>query len=457
MMAHDLLLLLPEIVVLLAAVGALVFEMLLKPRSALVIVIVGLLIAAVLSLRLIGMNTTIFGGTLRVDDLTVWAQLILLPSTVLSVLLARHELRNTDREGAVYSLFCLATLGALLLAGAGDIMILVLGVLLSALAALALVAYPRNQTATEASMKFFVFASVTSSVMIFGLTYWYGATGSTLLYELSRLDKAPLAGAIGLMAVITGLGYKASLVPFHFWVPDAYDGAPVSVAAYLSVVPKIGVIFALAQIVRDLPFATDWTSIIAALCVVTMTYGNLAALAQQNMVRLLAYSSIAQSGYFLLGLIAVGSSALALKSMIVFAAAYAAMNLGAFAIVLATGRHLDQFQSLGRLRPAIGIAMVIFLLSLVGIPPLAGFVGKFLLFGAAMDAGFTWLAIIAVINSILSLAIYLRIIVAMYRKPNSAQVEMAPPMPLVKTVLSVVFILILSIGFGAQLLLAKLV
>lgn len=456
MIAHDLLLLLPEIVVLLAAVGALVFEMLLKPRSALVIVIVGLLIAAGLSLRLIGMNTTIFGGTLRVDDLSVWAQLILLPSTVLSVLLARHELRNTDREGTVYSLFCFATLGALMLAGAGDIMILVLGVLLSALAALALVAYPRNQAATEASMKFFVFASVTSSVMIFGLTYWYGATGSTLLYELGRLDKAPLAGVLGLVAVIAGLGYKASLVPFHFWAPDAYEGAPVSVAAYLSVVPKIGAIFALAQVVRDLPFTTNWTFIVAALCVVTMTYGNLAALVQQNMVRLLAYSSIAQSGYFLLGLIAVGSSALALKSMIVFAAAYAAMNLGAFAIVLATGRHLDHFQSLGRLHPAIGIAMVIFLLSLVGIPPLAGFVGKLLLFGAAMDAGFTWLAVIAVINSILSLAVYLRIVVVIYRKPRSTSAEMALSMPLLKTVWALSLIVTLGIGLGAQLLLDKL-
>lgn len=458
MMAHDLLLLLPEIVVLLTAIGALIFEMLLNPRGAFVVTIVGLGIAASLSLRLIGMDTTIFGGTLRVDDLSVWAQLILLPSTALSVLLARYELRGTDREGTVYSLLCFATLGALLLAGMGDIMVLVLGILLSALAAFALVAYPRNHTATEAAMKFFVFASVTSSVMIFGLTYWYGAMGSTLLYELRYLDKIPLAGTVGLIAVLVGLGYKASLVPFHFWTPDAYEGAPLSVAAYLSVVPKIGAIFALAQIVRNLPTTTAWPSLIAVLCVLTMTYGNLAALVQQNMVRLLAYSSIAQSGYFLLGLVGVGVSPLALKSLIVYAAAYAAMNLGAFAIIAATGRHLDNFKSLGRVRPALGIVMTVFLLSLAGIPPLAGFMGKFLLLGAAMDAGFTWLAVIGIINSILSLAVYLRIVVNMYRQQHTPPKEITflaiiSPQPWVTAVWSIAFIATLSIGFGAQMLL----
>ena len=366
---------------------------------------------------------------------------------MLSLLLARVDVRGTVREGTVYSLLCFATFGALVLAGSGDMMFLVLGVLLTSLASFALVAYPDDDPATEAAMKYFVFGSVTGAVMVFGLSYWFGAAGSTLLSDLARADAMPLAAILGLVTAIVGLGYKASLVPFHFWVPDAYQGGPLSIAAYLSVVPKVGALFALTQVLRDLPMESGWPAVIAGLAVLSMTYGYLAALAQDNVVRLLAYSSIAQSGYFLLGILAVGSSSLALPSIILFAAAYAAMNLGAFAIVAMVGRTLTDFNGLGRNRPLMGIAMVLFLLSLVGIPPLAGFVGKFLIFAAAIDAQFTWLAVVGIVNSVLSLAVYLRIIVPMYR-----QGEAAPNAP--EYWLSMVAITALSgtviIGLAAQ-------
>ncbi len=455
-MARDLSLLIPEIIVLLTAVAALVLEMLRLPRATLMVTVVGLLAGTGAAVALLGSDTSVFGGTFRIDVLSVWAKLTLLPATALCVVLARPELRGSDREGTVYSLLCLTTLGALVLAGAGDTMFLVLGVLLSSLGSFALVAHPRHDAATEAAMKFFVFASVTGAIMIFGLTYWFGASGSTLLGDMGRLDKAPLAAAVGLVAVIVGLGYKASLVPFHFWAPDAYEGAPLSVAAYLSVVPKVGAIFALTQVVRDLPVSSNWPLVIAAIAVLTMTYGYLAALVQHNVVRLLAYSSIAQSGYFLLGVVAVGVSPLALKSIIVFAAAYAAMNLGAFAIVAGAGRTLDAFQGVGRLRPLTGVAMVVFLLSLVGIPPLGGFVGKFLLFGASIGAQFTWLAVVAILNSVLSLAVYLRIVVPMYQQRSSSSAPMPAPMPLVKMVWIIAFIVTLGIGLSAQVLLGRL-
>ena len=455
-MERDLALLIPEIIVLLTAVVALVAEMLRLPRLALAVSVAGLLLATGLTLPLLGESTSVFGGTFRIDLLSVWAKLILLPATLLAVLLARSELAGSDREGTVYSLICLVTLGSLLLAGAGDTMILVLGVLLSGLGSFALVAYPRNDTATEAAMKFFVFASVTGSVMIFGLSYWFGGTGSTLLSDLARLDAAPVAAAVGLVAVIIGLGYKASLVPFHFWAPDAYEGAPVSVAAYLSVVPKIGAILALAQVVRDLPLATGWPLVVAVVSVLTMTYGYLAALVQDSVVRLLAYSSIAQAGYFLLGIVALGTSLLAIESLIVFAAAYAAMNLGAFAVVMHIGRTRGAFSGIGRKNPAVGVAMVLFLLSLVGIPPLAGFVGKFLLFGAAMDAGFIWLVVVAILNSVLSLAVYLRIVVPMYQQRSDAVAAIPAPMPLVRLVWVVAFVFTLGIGLTAQVLLRQL-
>ncbi len=454
-MERDLAFLIPEIVVLLTVVIALVAEMLRLPRMALAVTLAGLLLATGLTLPLLGTDTSVFSGTFRIDILSIWAKLILLPATALSLLLARSEIGGSDREGTVYSLVCLVTLGALVLAGAGDVLFLVLGVLLSGLGSFALVAYPRNDAATEAAMKFFVFASVTGSVMIFGLSYWFGGTGSTLLGDLARLDTKPVVAAVGLVAVVVGLGYKASLVPFHFWAPDAYEGAPVSIAAYLSVVPKIGAILALAQVVRDLPVATGWPLVIAVVSVLTMTYGYLAALGQNNVVRLLAYSSVAQAGYFLLGIVAVGANPLAITAIVVFSAAYVAMNLGAFAVVMRTGRTLDAFSGVGRENPAVGVAMVVFLLSLVGIPPLAGFVGKFLLFGASIDAGFTWLAVVAILNSVLSLAVYLRIVVPMYRRRDDTAAPPPASRPLVKLVWVIAFVLTLGIGLAAQVLLGQ--
>lgn len=451
-MGHDLALLIPEIAVLLTAVGALIAEMLRRPRISLVVAVIGLVVATGLTLRLLGTNTTIFGGSFRIDTLSIWAKLILLPTTVLSMLLARVDVRGSAREGTVYSLLIFSTLGALVLAGAGDTMFLVLGTLLTGLATFALVAYPDTDPATEAAMKFFVFASVTTSIMIFGLSYWFGASGSTLLVDLPGMDTMPLAVILGFVAVVVGLGYKASLVPFHFWAPDAYVGAPLSIAASLSVVPKIGALFALAQVVRELPLETGWTVVMAGLAVLSMTYGYLAALMQDNVIRLLAYSSIAQSGYFLLGILAVGSSELALPSIILFAAAYAAMNLGAFSVTATTGRTLSDFDGLGRTRPLMGIAMVIFLLSLVGIPPLAGFVGKFMLFAAAIDVQFTWLAVVAIINSVLSLAVYLRVIVPMYRAGESTSAATDPWHGIaVITALAATLI----IGFAAQFFLVR--
>ena len=450
-MGRDLALLLPEIVAALTGVLALVSGMIRRPRWALWIVVAGLLLATALTVPLIGAETTVFMGTFRVDDLAVWAKLVLLPATVLSAVLADAEVRGTDREATVYSLLAFVTVGALALAGAGDVMFLVLGVLLSSLGTFALVAYPRDDRATEAAMKYFVFGAVSGAVMIFGLTFWFGGTGSTLLVDLIRLDGLPLAAAAGFVAVLVGLGYKAAIAPFHFWAPDAYDGGPVSIAAYLSVVTKIAAIFALAAVVRHLPpDVGDWRLVVAALAVLSMTYGNLAALPQTNVVRLLAYSSIAQAGYFLLGAAALGRSDLAVQSLIVFAAAYAAMNLGAFAIALGVGRDLAAFTGLGWSRPWAGAAMVVFLLSLVGVPPLAGFAGKLLLFGAAIDAGMTWLAVVAILNSVLSLAVYLRIIVPMYRPA-----DFAPALaPKVAAVSGVALAMTLLIGIGVELVTA---
>lgn len=448
----DLLLLLPELAVFAAGALALAAEIVRRPVWSLCITVLGLLAGAVLALPLLGRDTPVFQGTYRVDALSTWAGLILFPSTALVAVLAAADVRGSDREGTVYALLVFTTLGASVLAGAGDMLFLVLGVLLSSLGAFALVAYARDDRATEAAMKYFVFGSVSEAAMIFGLTFWFGATGSTALDDLSRLGHARLAAGAGLIAVLVGLGYKAALVPFHFWAPDAYDGGHVSIAAYLSVVPKVGAIFALAQVVRTVPeTALDWRLLLALVAAASMTYGNLAALVQTNVIRLLAYSSFAQSGYFLLGVVAMGRTGLAAQALVIFAAAYAAMNLGAFAMVARVGRDIDTFTGFGRSSPWGGAALVVFLLSLVGVPPLAGFFGKLLLFGAVIDGGYGWLAAIAIGNSVLSLAVYLRLIVPTYRLPGGV-VSRSPASAAVATVS---LMLTVALGLGVQILLAR--
>ncbi len=468
-MSRDLALLAPEIAVLLTAVGALLLEMLRVGRAALPFTVIGLAVATALTVPLLGEQTSVFMNTFRVDAVSGWAKLALLPATTLCAVLARAEpsVRDTDREGTVYALFSLTAVGALALAGAGDVMFVVLGVLLSSLGSFALVAYPRDDRATEAAMKYLVFGSVTTAVMIFGLTFFFGATGSTLLAELPALSGMTLPAALGLLAVIVGLGYKASIAPFHFWAPDAYDGAPVSVAAFLSIVPKVGAILALARITLELPEGLmgplGWPLVLALLAALTMTYGNLAALVQDNPIRLLAYSSIAQSGYFLLGVVVIGRADLAVPALVVFAAAYAAMNLGAFAVVAQarlgtesgrTGRYpvsLRDLSGLGRAAPWAGAGMVVFLISLVGVPPLGGFVGKLLLFGAAIEGGFIWLAVVGILNSVLSLGVYLRIVVPMYERPKEAP----PSAPPAAWVWALALILTVGIGLAAQIILGR--
>jgi NADH-quinone oxidoreductase subunit N len=453
-MARDLSFLIPEITLSMAVVFMLIAEMVRMPRLALAFGLVGLALATGLTLPLLDADTSVFSGTYRIDLLSTWAKLILLPGTAFSLVLARAELTGKDREGSVYSLICLVTLGALMLSGTGDMMLLVLGVVLTGLGSFALVAYPRDDAATEAAMKFLVFGAVTGAVMIYGLTFWFGGAGSTLFSDLGNMRGGSLVMVAGLVAVIVGLGYKAALVPFHFWAPDAYDGAPISVAAYLSVITKIAAIFAFAQVLRDLPTETGWPLVVALISALTMTFGYLAALVQTNLVRLLAYSSIAQSGYFLLGIVAVGSNSLALQSVIVFGAAYVAMNLGAFAMVMVVGRNLEDFKGFGRSMPVAGVAMVILLLSLAGIPPLFGFVGKVLLFGAAIEAGFTWLAVIGILNSVLALAVYLRIVVPMYQPTEDGAVSAATTRePLLTFAWMVTAVITLIMGVAVQVLL----
>ena len=452
-MLRDLTLLAPELLLAGAAMLMVVAEMAHAARLVLAIGLVALLAATGLTLEVLDADTTVFGGTYRIDLIAGWAKLLLLPGTALALVMARAEIAGRAREGSVYALIVLVTLGALMLSGAGDMMVLVIGVVTTGLGSFALVAYPRDDAATEAAMKYLVFGAVTGSVMIYGLTFWFGGAGSTLFAALGRLDGRTLVTVAGLVALIVGLGYKAALVPFHFWAPDAYEGAPVSVAAYLSVITKAAAFFAFAQALRDLPREAGWPLALALIAATTMTYGYLAALVQTNLVRLIAYSSVAQSGYFLMGVVALGVSGFAVPGLLVFGGAYVAMNLGAFAVVMAAGRELGDLEGMGRARPWLGVAMVVFLLSLTGIPPLFGFVGKLYLFTAAVEAGYLWLAVIGILNSVLALGVYLRLVVPMYRSPAETPGQSGRPAGLpLSAVLALCAAATVGLGVFASLL-----
>jgi len=359
-------------------------------------------------------------GTVMMDGLGLAMVAVLGVAGAVGVAMARPVVAGTDREGEFYALLTAATLASAVLVVAADIALISMALGMLSLTSFVLTGYLRRSArGNEASLKYYIYGSVSGAAMVYGFSWWFGLTGETSLAGIGeRLPEAPTAALVGSTAlVVLGLGYKAALVPFHFWTPDVYDGAPLPVAAYLSVVPKIAGLVALARVLpAALPDdAAGWSVAIAAIAAATMTLGNLAALRQRNVVRLLAYSSIAQSGYLLMGVAALPGSDQGLPALVYYVIAYAVTNLAAFAVVLAVQRErgsvdVSAFAGLGARHPWWTVALVLSLLSLVGIPPLGGFVGKLEVFTAAIDAGQAWLAVVAVINTVISLFYYLRVI-----------------------------------------------
>lgn len=374
-------------------------------------------------------------GTVAVDGLGLALVGIVGVAGAATVALARPTVAGSDREGEFYAVLTATSLAAAVLACARDVALLAIALGLLSLGSFALTGYLRaSRRGSEGALKYYVYGTVAGATMVYGLSWWFGLAGSTSLTAIGRaLPATPTAAVIGSTAlVVVGLGYKAALVPFHFWTPDAYDGAPLPVAAYLSVLPKLAGLVALARV---LPAAlpgdlVGWSTAVAAVAAATMTVGNLAALPQRNVVRLLAYSSIAQSGYLLMGVAALARSDEGLAALVYYAIAYAATNLAAFAVVIAVARErgsvdLDAYAGLGRDHPWWTAALALALLSLLGLPPLAGFVGKLQVFTAAIDAGQAWLAVVAVVNTVISLFYYLRVIAPAVLAPPAARTPAA--------------------------------
>ncbi len=413
----------PILILLVGAVLALVIGIFLPRRrqtwNAALAGIAVLLAMAFAARELVDPPGAVFHRTFMADAPLLWTSLVVMATVLLVGVVSVAVFRNDQREAEYYALLMFSGLGAIMLAGANDVMEIVMGVLLTSVASYAMVAYRRsNKMALEALLKYYLFGALTNIGLIFGLLLLYGLTGSTLLDQIGQaltVERQP-ALALALVLVVVGLGFKAGYVPSHFWIPDTYQGTTIPVAAWLSVAAKIAALLALWRVTRAVPATIfDWPTLLAAVSAVTMTWGNIAALGQDDLRRLLAYSTIAQAGYMLMGVIAAPQSGLALQGLLYYFLAYMLANVGAFAVIGATGStDREANRGLARQHPALAIAMVIALLSLTGIPPLAGFVGKFMLFAATFEAGLVWLAVLALMNSALSLFYYLRVLAPMF-------------------------------------------
>ncbi len=405
----------------------------------------------------------VFAGTVAADRVHDFARIVIMAGALGVVATAFQAVRGHAREAEFHVLVLFSALGATTLAGATDLMLLVVAYLLSSVPLYTLTAFDKTPGGTEAAMKFLLMGALLGVTMLYGFAFLYGVGGATAYGELAagidpRLRGALIVGTVGMLA---GLAFKLGAVPAHFWVPDVAAAAPIAVAAYVTTIPKVAALVALARLVSLLPpEAVNWPLAIALLATASMTLGNLAAFWQETPRRLLAYSSIAQIGYLLMAVAVIGRSDLALPGLLIYAAAYAAMNIGAFAAVAAMPQadRLDGYAGVARRRPALAAALTLCLLSLIGIPPLGGFVGKLTVFAAAWDGGFGWLVLVGAVNTVLSVFYYFRWIALMFLgEPAPVEAGGAgagPSMP--QTVAICGALLTLLIGLGAHWVLSPL-
>lgn len=363
-----------------------------------------------------GVQSVTFMGTWALDGATAWATHIILLSTALVVGLCPEWFRTDHRHGELYALLLLSALGAIMMAGAADLMELIVGTLLSAVTGYTLAAYHRRSPlSAEAGIKYFLIGGLTNPLLGLGAVLLFGLAGTTVYGELAGgLGSASSVVLVAAAALVTvGIAFELGAVPAHAWVPDVAEGAPAPSAAFLTVVPKVGAVVALARILSILPAEqVGWRPLAAVLAAATMTLGNLAALWQDDVRRLLGWSSVSQAGYALMGVVAIDVSDLGLRALLVFVLGYAVANVAAFGVVteLRGRTRLEDYRGLAHERPWLAGVLVVSFLSLVGIPPLIGFAGKWTLFAATIDAGYVWLAVLAVVNTVVSLFYYLRVL-----------------------------------------------
>tara|TARA_Y100000588_G_scaffold269047_1_gene284335 strand:+ start:31 stop:1500 length:1470 start_codon:yes stop_codon:yes gene_type:complete len=425
--AADFYYILPELLLTGGALLVLMLSVLTPKQDGLLLVAalatVGATLAVVVSFA--GLDVTASRGLLAIDGFAAFFKVVVLLSAALTLLMSSPYLKTEGiQAGEYYFLILCAALGMMFMSSGLDLITLFIGLETMAVSFYILAGFLKpNPRSNEAAVKYFLLGAFSLGVLLYGMSLLYGATGTTHLSGIA----AALGGAspslvviLGVVLVGAGMGFKIAAVPFHMWAPDVYEGAPTPVTAYLSVGSKAASFAMLIRIfIEGLPaVGAEWTMLFYALAVVTMTVGNIAALTQSNLKRMLAYSSIAHAGYLLMGVV-VGTER-GVAAMLVYLGVYVFMQLGAFAVITMMrrsdiiGEELKDLNGLSKRSPIVAFAMLFFMLSLGGIPPTAGFMGKVWLFGATIDAGFIWLAVIAVANSAVSLYYYLRVVVFMW-------------------------------------------
>jgi len=456
---------LPELVLTAGALVVLIADVLLprERRSALswvTLAAIGATLASLLPFT--STHVEVAHGLLAVDRFALFFKIVFLVAAAITVLMSvRYLAIEGASPGEYYFLILCATLGMMVMAGGIDLITIFIGLETMAVSFYILAGFIKpNQRSNEAAVKYFLLGAFSLGILLYGMSLMYGLSGTTNLRVMATSFGA-MAGdsrlALAVILVVAGVGFKIAAVPFHVWARDVYEGAPTPVTAFLSVGSKAASFAMLIRIfVEGLPSASeDWRLLFWVLSIATMTVGNFAAVTQTNVKRMLAYSSIAHAGYVLIGIVAGTSRGI--TATLIYLMVYSFMQLGAFAVVVmlrradVVGDELKDFSGLASRNPFAAFAMLLFMLSLGGIPPTAGFMGKFWLFSAAIDAHYYWLALIGVLNSAVSLYYYIRIVVFMYVKKETLGSEPTTS-PTLAVVLAVAVAATLVLGVYPQLL-----
>ncbi len=427
---------LPELVLTAGALVVLVADVLLprgsRALSWITLAVIGATLASLAPFR--GVHAEVAHGLIAVDDFALFFKIVFLVAAAMTVLMSVHYLEIEGASpGEYYFLILCAALGMMIMAGGIDLITIFIGLETMAVSFYILAGFIKpNQRSNEAAVKYFLLGAFSLGILLYGMSLMYGLSGTTNLRAMSTVfagqERDPRL-VLAVILVVAGVGFKIAAVPFHMWAPDVYEGAPTPITAFLSVGSKAASFAMLLRIFIEglSPMNTDWRLLFEALAIVTMTVGNLAALTQTNVKRMLAYSSIAHAGYLLIGVVAGTPRGIA--AMLIYLLIYAFMQLGAFAVVVMmrrqdiVGDELKDFSGLHVRHPLAAFAMLLFMLSLGGIPPTAGFMGKFWLFSAAIEANYVGLAVIGVLNSAISLYYYVRLVVFMYLKKETTGSE----------------------------------
>jgi NADH-quinone oxidoreductase subunit N len=446
----NLTLFIPELSLAAFAILIIVLDLLVQQKDLLRLVsLAGLVIAGGITVAMWGGSyPVIFNNMLAVDGFALFFKLIFIGIAFLIILVSSDYASKFSRfQGEYYALILLSTLGMMLMAAATNLIAIYISLELASISLYALVGFLKNPKSTEASLKYLMLGALASAILLYGMALVFGFTGATGLGDIARSIQSMspqtlLTSPALLMSIILltgGFGFKIAAVPFQMWVPDVYEGSPTPITAYLSVASKAA---GFAVIVRvffsafGMPewLGMNWGLIFAVLAVISMTFGNIAAIPQTNIKRLLGYSSIAQVGYLLVGMAAIGFSpvtdALGRSSILFFLFAYAFTNLGAFTVIIAISNKVNSnliadYSGMGKRASLLSLALTLCLISLIGMPPTAGFMAKFYIFSAAVQHDLLWLVIIAVINSVISTYYYLRVVKVMWFG-EPASVEKVP-------------------------------